>query len=264
MIDILMFHRILPKKEIDTNDAYFIRGTLISVERLEEVVKDYLKNNFIFKTVGDIDHNSKHKQVVLTFDDGHIDHFLYALPVLEKYCVKSTFYPVITYCKEQKIAPLDIYYHYVNNHIELAEKDEWITGAKKQNFLAMSTQEQRLFAEKLPQTSTNSLTYMTGENLQELQGLGHQIGGHSLYHDIYTQMSLKEIEEDVQKTIAEFAQLGISITSYAYPNGDYNLDAINVLQKHHIETACVIRSQNLTASSNYELERRFVKENEII
>lgn len=264
MIEILMFHRVLPKKEIEVDDAYFIRGILISTQRLEAVIQSYLRNGFIFKTIADIDYNSKQNQLALTFDDGHIDHFLHALPILEKYSVKATFYPVITYCKEQRIAPLDSYYHYVNTCIPLDKKNSWITGKQKQEFLALRVAEQEIFIENLIQKSENKVSYMTIEQLKTIKNLQHQIGGHSMYHDIYTQMSQGEIFDDVKNTKDEFAKIGIDINSYAYPNGDYNLDSILALEQNGIQTACVIKSQNLTKNINYELERRFVKENEII
>lgn len=77
-------------------------------------------------------------------------------------------------------------------------------------------------------------------------------------------MNKQEILEDVKKTKQRFLANGINITSYAFPDGKYNLESISVLKQQELKFACVIKSQHLTTDINYELERKFVKENEII
>ncbi|QXP70740.1 polysaccharide deacetylase family protein [Polaribacter sp. R2A056_3_33] len=265
MIDILMFHRVLPREKIDVNDAYFIRGTLISQERLENIIAQYLKEGFIFKTIINFKENSRSKQVVLTFDDGYIDNFLYVKPILEKYNIKATFYPVIGYCKEQKIAPLDYYYLYVNKNIGSENKEDWIVGKQKKEFLSLSINEQKLFVNTLFSSEPKTkVSYMTTKQLRELQDLDHEIGGHSYYHNIYTKLSKKEIIEDVQRTRKSLQEIGINIKSYAYTDGQYNAKTIDILKAENIDYACAIKSSKLAKNYNYELERIFVTENEII
>lgn len=266
MIEILMFHRVLPKKEINTFDAYFMRGTLISQERLENVILRYLKDGFIFKTILTLEENSNSKQVVLTFDDGYKDNYLYAKSILEKYQIKVTFYPVIGYCKEQEIAPLDHYYQYVNEKIAIESKEDWIVGKQKKEFLSLSIIQQKAFIRSLLDKVClkRNVSYMTTEQLQELQYLGHEIGGHSYYHDIYTKLDKKEIIEDIQLTKQALKQIGVTIKSYAYTDGQYNSTTIEVLKKENIKYACAIKSNSHISECNYELERKFVTENEII
>ena len=265
MTDILMFHRILPKSEIIDNDAYFLRGTLISQERLENVILHYLNEGYIFKTICKLEKESVLKQVALTFDDGYLDNYLYAKPILEKYNINATFYPIIGYCKTQQIAPLDYYYQYVNENIELEGKENWIIGKQKKIFLSLSIIQQKAFVQKLflsePKTK---VFYMTTIQLQELQSLGNEIGGHSYFHDIYTKLDAAQILEDIKKTKKALGHLAIDIKSYAYTDGQYNTEVIEALNKVNIKYGCVIKSNKLTEFSNYELERKFVTENEII
>lgn len=263
MTEILMFHRVLPKKEININDAYFIRGTLVSQERLENIIIKYLKEGFTFKTICNLEKNIDLKQVVLTFDDGYLDNYIYVKPILEKYNIKATFYPIIGYCVEQTIAPLDYYYHYVNENIEAINKENWITGKQKKEFINCPITEQQAFIDRLflnkPQTD---VSYMSCTQLQELQGLGHEIGGHSYYHDIYTKLTKVEVLVDIQKAKKALSQIGINIKSYAYTDGQYNSDVIEVLKKENIDYSCAIKSNGLENDDNYELERQFVTENE--
>lgn len=266
MIDILMFHRVLPKSKIDINDAYFIRGTLISQERLEKVILEYKNNDFTFKTVSNFENDSNTNQVILTFDDGYTDNYLYAKPILDKHNIKATFYPVIGYCKERKIAPLDYYYQYVNENINISQKENWIKGEQKKNFIGLSVNQQKEFLKTLfkSNNSKNEVSYMSIKELQELDNLGHEIGGHSMYHDIYTRLNEKEILKDIQKTKYLFSEIGIKIKSYAYTDGQYNSTVINILKNENIKYSCAIKSRKLTKNKNFELERKFVTENEII
>ena len=261
MIDILMFHRVLPKKEININDAYFIRGTLISQERLEGVIVKYLKDGYTFKTISTLAKNVELKQVALTFDDGYLDNYLYAKPILEKHNIRATFYPIVGYCLEQTVAPLDYYYHYVNEAVSKNDKDNWITGNQKKEFISLSIIQQKEFIKKLfvskPMTS---VSYMPTPYLQELLYLGHEIGGHSYYHDIYTRLNKKQVLQDVQKTKKAFLQLGINIKSYAYTDGQYNTETIEILKKENIDYSCAIKSNNLSKVNAFELERQFVTE----
>ncbi len=262
MNNILMFHRIMPKSMIDIDDAYFIRGTLISQERLENIIQSYLQDGFSFKTISEIDNSDK--QIALTFDDGYLDNYLYVKPLLEKHNIKATFYPVIGYCKEQRVAPLDQYYHYVNENVTKQNKNFWITGERKRYFLSLNTRQQKKYVKKLNSKSPVKVSYMTEQQLLELYHLGNEIGGHSYYHDIYTNLSENEIIKDVAKTLNSFTQLGIKITSYAYTDGQYDLKTINILKNNNIKSACAIKSLNITNNYDFEIERKFVTENEII
>jgi peptidoglycan/xylan/chitin deacetylase (PgdA/CDA1 family) len=265
MIEILMFHRVVPKKQINNSDAYFIRGTLVSKERLESILFRYLKEEYTFKTIEKLDFNSEENQVSLTFDDGYLDNYLYALPILEKHNIKATFYPIIGYCKEQEVAPLDYYYHFTNKKVANKDKKEWISGEIKKGFLSLTINEQSNFVNGLFKEKTRTdVAYMKTKELQELQALGHEIGGHSYYHDIYTNLSNEEILKDIQKTKKAFASIGISIQSYAYTDGQYNLAVIESLKHESIHLACAIKAQKVIEESNYELERKFITENDII
>ena len=50
----------------------------------------YINNNYkILKFVDDWS-NVKEKAVVITFDDGYLDNYLYAVPILKKYNIINT------------------------------------------------------------------------------------------------------------------------------------------------------------------------------
>lgn len=265
MVEILMFHRVLNSSIIDAKDAYFLRGTLISTARLEQVITAYLNKGYNFKTVSELTNDTKQNQLVLTFDDGYFDNFEFAKPILDKYNIKATFYPIIGNCLEQKLAPLDYYYQYVNENVTDEHKMNWIIGDIKKEFIGLNIQKQWEFIQNIYHDITlQKVSYMTIDNLKTLQEEGHEIGGHSYYHDIYTNLSDELIEEDILKTKNTFFEQGITIKTYAYTDGKYNSATINLLKREGFEAACAIKSKKLNVNTSFELERKFVTEHDII
>lgn len=88
---VLMYHRILPKKQLINNYS----GIIVSVENFEKQIV-WLKK---YKTIISLDELLNIKsveelknKVILTFDDGYLDNLTYALPILEKYSAPATVY----------------------------------------------------------------------------------------------------------------------------------------------------------------------------
>jgi len=70
MAKVLMFHRVLPEKQITQPNAYSTFGTLISQEYFEVVLSLLTDNDFQFVTISGItQHSDTDKLVALTFDD---------------------------------------------------------------------------------------------------------------------------------------------------------------------------------------------------
>lgn len=81
---VLLYHRIC-RLNIDT------WRLAITPEVFEEHIK-FLKENYDILRLEDAWESSRNRSVVITFDDGYADNFLYALPILEKYKVPATIF----------------------------------------------------------------------------------------------------------------------------------------------------------------------------
>ncbi len=78
---ILMFHSIGEKKT----------SLVVSKNKLIEIIEFFIKRNFIFSKLSDIDKSIK-KKVILTFDDGYKDNYTILLPIIQKYNIPVTIF----------------------------------------------------------------------------------------------------------------------------------------------------------------------------
>ena len=106
MSKVLMFHRVLPEKQITQPNAYSTFGTLISQEYFEKVLSYITDKGFQFVTVSELTKRSNtDKLIALTFDDGYSDNFDFALPSLQRFKATATFFPVVNPCKDNSVLP---------------------------------------------------------------------------------------------------------------------------------------------------------------
>jgi peptidoglycan/xylan/chitin deacetylase (PgdA/CDA1 family) len=81
-------------------------------------------------------------------------------------------------------------------------------------------------------------------NMSEIDELKNfvEFGSHSSFHPILTSCSLEEKTDEIQQSILELEKIcGKNGYSFAYPNGDYDDECIQVLKKNNITSARTIR-----------------------
>lgn len=252
MAKVLMFHRVLPERQITQPNAYSTFGTLISQEYFEVVLSLLTDNGFQFVTVSEIaQHSDTDKLVALTFDDGYSDNFEFALPQLQNFNATATFFPVVNPCRNNTVLPLDIYYQCIDEmNLPQNERAEYITGTTKKNFYWAEPEKQleilnSLF-NKLPQNSR--VNYMSSENLKQLSGSGFEIGSHGMTHSllIADYMDEEKALNELQKSKQWLeAVTGLPVTAYCFPAGRYNAKIIEFAkQVGYTSTCLVVRHQN--------------------
>lgn len=252
MAKVLMFHRVLPEKQITHPNAYSTFGTLISQEYFENALSCLADNGFEFVTVSELTKRNKtNKLVALTFDDGYLDNYEFALPSLLKFNATATFFPVVNPCKDNTVLPLDIYYQCVDKmKMSETERTEYVTGTIKRNFYWAEPDEQinmlnSLF-KALPQK--NIVSYMSAEQLKELSDKGFEIGSHGMTHSllIADYMNAEKALNELQKSKQWLeAVTGKPVTAYCFPAGRYNAEMIKLAkQVGYTSTCLVVRNEN--------------------
>ena len=95
-IPIFMYHHVLPKTSFITS----------SIEQFEEQMKFLSDNDYKTITCDEFYNYKKkklklpEKSVMITFDDGWKDNFVYAYPILKKYNLKATLFIVTNWIEE--------------------------------------------------------------------------------------------------------------------------------------------------------------------
>lgn len=247
-----MFHRVLPEKQITYPNAYSTFGTLISQEYFENVLSCLSDNGFHFVTVSELTRRSStDKLVALTFDDGYLDNYEFAMPSLLKFNATATFFPVVNPCKNNTVLPLDIYYQCIDEmDLSETERTEYISGTTKRNFYWEEPDKQMntlhsLF-KSLPQK--NRVSFMRAEQLKELSDIGFEIGSHGMTHSllIADYMNKEKALNELQKSKQWLeAVTGLPVTAYCFPAGRYNADIIDLAKQIRYTSTClVVRNEN--------------------
>ena len=270
MAKVLMFHRVLPGKQITHPNAYSTYGTLISQEYFENVLA-YLKDNgFEFITVSELTKRNKtDKLVALTFDDGYSDNYNFALPSLLKFNATASFFPVVNPCKNNTVLPLDIYYQCIDGmKLNETERAEYISGTTKQNFYWSEPEMQMNIINSLFKTfpKKNRVSYMSAEQLKEISDKGFEIGSHGMTHSllIAEYMNEEKVFNEMQKSKQWLeAVTGKPVTAYCFPAGRYNAEMIQLAKLVGYTSTClVVRNKNeKEALPTYD--RIFVKPNSL-
>lgn len=94
---VFCYHKIFPKKSYDVNLSLFYKHIKI-LDRFYEVLsleqlKAYIEGLY----------KPKKPAVVLTFDDGYVDNFVYAYPILKKYKKRAIIFPIYSRILKENI-----------------------------------------------------------------------------------------------------------------------------------------------------------------
>lgn len=94
---VFMFHHIIPETNIESygkkyhsdTPNYDVKPFSVSPEKFEEILLTLKEYNYTF--LFEEEYNlTREKSVIITFDDGYTDNYLYAYPILKKHRIKAS------------------------------------------------------------------------------------------------------------------------------------------------------------------------------
>lgn len=227
--------------------------TIISVDQLIEKMED---NKPIDK-----------KYAVLTFDDGYIDNYLIAFPILKKHTTPAAFYITTDYIDSPHIPWWDeiawIIRHTKVTHIKISNWDETIDISlgsivqKVNSVLKVVKQDKsRTMADKIyelenicqcsmPNDIKNTQLFVNWLQIKEMSDNNMHIGSHSLSHNILSHLSEEQQKLEITKS-KEKIEMHIEkkVTSIAYPVGG--------------KLSFTQQTQKLVEQANYKLAFSFI------
>ena len=270
---ILAYHRVLSDAELD--EYYVQPGMYVHKDVFEEHMR-FLKSNFVILSFHALLELWDKKAVeedkrycVITFDDGWLDNYTYAYPILKKYGVPATiflatsfigtdewFWPekviyVLSHCESQAerdriFNKLDIYESDIDKIIEgckrLREEDLKILINELESCFEFPRKRMLLNWDEVKEMSANSISF----------------GSHSHTHKILTRYPVDIVKQDVRRSKNMLMGKSINfIPVFCYPNGNNCREVVEIVETEEFTAAITTASgsEGKEPSSRFTLRR---------
>ena len=239
---VLTYHRILEKtdplqpdlitqKEFDFQ--MWLVKKLFTVIDLEYALKAQQNNNL------------PSNAICISFDDGYLDNYTHALPILKKHDMSATFFLISSAVSSGENLWYDNIIEQIRNHtephIDLTKLGlkyfSMRTNDQKQQAINaileyakhLHSQELKIFIDNfnsLVPCRKQTQLMMTKKEVLELMAESMQIGSHGVEHHILSTQDSNQSRINIKQSKHDLEEmLNIQINLYAYPNGkkaDFN------------------------------------------
>lgn len=178
---------------------------------------------------------------LITFDDGYLDNYTSAFPILHRYNFPALiflttghigtdapfYWDMAAYCFSHTE---NDHLTFPNGHVESWSDQRQLAQVSKNWIEFMKTlpqAEKQIYVENLPVLLGVSIParffeklMMNWDHVREMQKSGMEFGAHTMHHPILTRISLEQARQEVlgSKTRIE-KELGERVLGFAYPNG---------------------------------------------
>ncbi len=213
-----------------------------------EVQLRYLKSNCDVIRLGDIAdvlrQGSRRRAVLITFDDGYLDNYEAAFPVLKQMQLPAVIFLATGFLDHRTVAWWDEIVWLVNHtnvsaiecpaEWKIANLDLSALGREKvincllQYTKTLTLQERSRFLDVLgtrlrtgrAPANDSTAPWMTWDMVREMSAAGIEFGGHTVNHPILSMCKLEEQRDEIEQSkIRIEAELGETISAFSYPDG---------------------------------------------
>jgi len=282
---VLMYHRVLDLDECQ--DISVQPGMFVSKKSFDRQLA-YLMNKYEIIFVEElakriINGDNIDQTCAITFDDGWLDNYTIAFPILKKYKVPATIFLTSGFVGTDKIFwPEELCFY-----LDVIEED--FTGYKgllpsvARFFGEIRTfrrQNRVMYFDKCidvlkgfqAQDRSDVLAYlrennillpmprqmMKWEEVKEMYASGYvRFGAHTVSHELLDQVSTQIAEDEIRTSKNDIEkQVGCSVSSFAYPNGNYRESTLDILENAGFVCAVTTRKGFTDLATNqYKIPR---------
>lgn len=224
---------------------------------------------------------------LITFDDGYLDNYTNAFPILKKYNFPAVIYltsghidsnrpfywDLVAYCfthteKDKILFPDGIERGWVSLDEKNQISKQWIESMK-----ILKEDQKQHWISKIPENLNVSIPdnyfknlMMNWNQVREMNASNIDFGAHTVTHPILTRISPEQVRTEISDSKKKIEQeLGKPVTSLAYPNGmkaDFNDTVINLTKETGFSTAFTLLNGPATSSEvkkmPYTIRRSFI------
>lgn len=274
---VLMYHRILP--ESDPRFTAEEPGMVVTPDTFEMHLRE-AKKHFDILSLKEWVENKKvgnklpTKTCVITFDDGWLDNFQYALPILQQHKIPATLFAVAEKIgTDFQFWPNIILWLLFNGYLGEIQSHPLLGNLITDKPAKIDREFAAGCILKLKQVSDQEIFTALAEIHHEKGLLGDMpralmnwdeiksmqasdwvdIGSHTCNHKRLTNsLDKDELEHEIKKskTILE-NQLNKKIDLFCFPNGDYNQTALELVKANY--TAAVTTQKGIVSNNNFSL-----------
>jgi peptidoglycan/xylan/chitin deacetylase (PgdA/CDA1 family) len=275
-LTIITFHRVLPEEKLR---QYPVPGLVVTPEQLELVLGE-ITPFFEVTSVSEgcrawrSGKSGSRPLLALSFDDGALDNFVYARPVLDRLGLRATFFVPVRNIEEGRAPWHDRLGFALLRTAAAVRKPNGVNfdrvlepfGASvgafaailpddalriaqggvvraqrlpfEQREVSIQTLEAALGADPVPAFAS----MMSWDQVRELHRAGHEIGSHSLSHLLLPELSDARLKEEVEGSRRELSNaLDADVASFCYPNGGHDARVVKAVQSAGYECAVTTR-----------------------
>jgi peptidoglycan/xylan/chitin deacetylase (PgdA/CDA1 family) len=288
---ILTYHRILPE-DVLNQDPVVQEGMYVRSDVFESQVL-FLKKHFSVLSFAELLNywsgtalDAEKCYCVITFDDGWLDNYLYAFPILRRHQIPATiFLPTALIGTDQWFWPDKLTYFLKRcfSRSVAGERKEslrvlknrypWLTplnggqgepdidaiieackSQSPENIESLLGEGSRILGIDFP---TERILMHWGE-VEDMSNHGISFGSHSSTHKIFTTISIQEVQKEVTASLYALRNKNINVVPVlAYPNGNYNREIIRQVKAAGYEAAVSTRFgyEGCSSTDLFELKR---------
>jgi len=264
-LTVLNYHRIddLTRSDFDSFKPN-VSASPLEFDRQMKYLKRWFNVITILDLVGWLEgrQNLPPFAALITFDDGYLDNYSFAFPILQKYGFGATIYLATGHIATDQPFFWDLaaycFFHTYQDHVtfpngreltwsNLAERDQvlksWVEALK----ILPEEEKQRLIS-KLPGQLSVSIPkdyfrnlMMSWNHVREMQNGGIAFGGHTVNHPILSRTTVEAAKTEITLSKLNIEkETGQPVLSFAYPNGmasDVNPEIVNIVKIAGYKTA---------------------------
>lgn len=262
---ILAYHRVLSEKEL-AGDYFIQPGMYVRNDVFEQQMR-FLADHFQVVSLSELlDHwtggtwDRGKRYCVITFDDGWVDNYVYAYPILRKYNIPATiFLPTALVGTNQWFWSDKM--GYLLRHYYGSRERQWTMKSAKSSFLngrswardligqtgngnidsaiemckERSEEEIYKFIDEMSRAMDlkfpDERLFLSWREVEEMSQRGISFGSHSCTHQILPKLSTQKIRNEIERSLDTLKEKKINyVPVFAYPNGDYNQEIIEHLK----------------------------------